>query len=133
MLGLEAKFNFIRGGEWFGFYLDAGGRSNVEVFLKPAAESSREDQISHLCLEVAGIEDAVAHIRGLGVEVTDKKRGVDETWQAWVTDPNGIPWELYAGTGSIEVFGDDARPATSDACCAGEPGASLISLGSKPS
>ena len=38
----------------------------------------------------------------------------------WVTDPNGIPWELYAGKGSIEVFGDDARPAASDACCAGE-------------
>ena len=41
----------------------------------------------------------------------------------WVTDPNGIPWELYAGKGSIEVFGDDARPAASDACCAGEAGA----------
>ena len=40
----------------------------------------------------------------------------------WVTDRNGISWELYVGKGSIEVFGDDARPATNDACCAGDAG-----------
>lgn len=28
------------------------GRSNIEVFLEPAAEYSREDQINHLCLWV---------------------------------------------------------------------------------
>ena len=49
----------------------------------------------------------------------------------WVTDPNGVPWELYAGKGSIEVFGEDARPAAGDACCAGEPPAPLLSLGPK--
>lgn len=49
----------------------------------------------------------------------------------WVTDPNGVPWELYAGTGSIEVFGDDVRPAAGASCCA-EPAAPLLSLGPKP-
>ena len=49
----------------------------------------------------------------------------------WVTDPNGVPWELYAGTGSIEVFGDDVRPAAGASCCA-EPAAPLLSLGTKP-
>ena len=51
----------------------------------------------------------------------------------WVTDPNGVPWELYAGRGSIEVFGDDARPAAGDACCAAEPAAPRLSLGPKRS
>ena len=49
----------------------------------------------------------------------------------WVTDPNGVPWELYAGKGSIEVFGDDARPATGESCRASEPSAPLLSLGPK--
>jgi glyoxylase I family protein len=108
VLGLEVAFNFTRGGEWFGFYLDVGGRSNVEVFLKPEAEYSREDQIHHFCLEVASIDDAVTHIRGLGVEVTDKKRGVDDTWQAWVTDPNGVRIELFEYTAeSAQLVGGD--------------------------
>jgi hypothetical protein len=49
----------------------------------------------------------------------------------WVTDPNGVPWELYAGKGSIEMFGDDARPATDASCCATEPAGPLLSLGPK--
>ena len=72
--------------------------------------------------------------RGLAhVEQRDAQCCYVRADKLWVTDPNGIPWELYAGTGSIEVFGDDARPASSDTCCAGEPGASLIPLGSKRS
>jgi hypothetical protein len=51
----------------------------------------------------------------------------------WVTDPNGVPWELYAGKGSIEVFGDDARPTTGEPCCATEPTPPLLSLGPKRS
>jgi hypothetical protein len=48
----------------------------------------------------------------------------------WVRDPNGIPWLLYAGTGSIEVFGDDARPPAAEPCCAADAGAPLLlSLG----
>jgi hypothetical protein len=50
-----------------------------------------------------------------------------------VTDPNGVPWELYAGKGSIEVFGDDTRPEAGESCCAAEPAAPLLSLGPKRS
>ena len=49
----------------------------------------------------------------------------------WVTDPNGVPWELYAGKGPIEVFGDDARPAPGESRCAIAPAAPLLSLGPK--
>ena len=111
VLGLDVAFNFTRDGEWIGFYLDAGGRSNIEVFLKPEAESGREDQINHFCLEVASIADAVAHIRAKGVEVTDKKRGVDDTWQAWVTDPNGVRIELFEYTAESAQFVGGDRAA----------------------
>jgi hypothetical protein len=53
--------------------------------------------------------------------------------KVWVTDPNGVPWELYAGKGSIEVFGDDARPGPGEPCCAPEAAAPLLSLGPKRS
>jgi len=53
--------------------------------------------------------------------------------KVWVTDPNGVPWELYAGKGSIEVFGDDTRPEAGESCCAAEPAAPLLSLGPKRS
>ncbi len=81
--------------------------------------------------ELAGMSVGL-RARGLAhVEQRDAQCCYVRADKLWVTDPNGIPWELYVGKGSIEVFGDDARPATSDACCAGEAGASLMSLASK--
>ena len=110
-LGLEVAFNFTRDGAWFGFDLDAGGRSNIEVFLKPEASYSREDQINHLCLEVESIDAAIAHLRGRGVAVTDRKRGVDDTWQAWLTDPNGVRIELFEYTDASAQFTGGDRAA----------------------
>ena len=108
VLGLPVKFNFERGGAWFGFYLDVGGRTNIEVFERPEARQAPENRIDHLCLEVEDIDAAVAHIRARGVEVTAKKLGCDDTWQAWVTDPNGVRIELFAYTPkSAQVVGDD--------------------------
>lgn len=108
VLGLPVAFNFTRDGEWFGFYLDAGGRSNVEVFLKPEASDAPENRINHLCLEVEDIGAAVEHIRAAGVAVTERKLGVDDTWQAWVTDPNGTRIELFQYTDrSAQFVGGD--------------------------
>jgi hypothetical protein len=82
--------------------------------------------------ELAGMREGL-RARGLvHAEQRDAQCCYVRADKLWVTDPNGIPWELYAGKGSIEVFGDDARPAASDACCApAEP--SLVSLGRKRS
>ena len=94
VLGLQVVFNFLRDGEPFGFYLGAGGRSHIEVFRRADAEADR-GRIDHLCLEVDNIDAAIAHIRARGVEVTDKRLGCDDTWQAWITDPNGVRIELF--------------------------------------
>ena len=107
VLGLAVKFEFLRDGRPLGFYLDAGGRTNIEVFERSdvAAPAAR---IDHLCLEVEDIDAAIAHVRGAGVAITDKKFGVDETWQAWVTDPNGVRIELFQYTErSAQFVGGD--------------------------
>lgn len=110
VLGLPIQFRFTREGAFFGFYLDAGGRTSIEVFAKPAARFAETDRINHICLEVASIDDAVAHIRAQGVEVTDKKLGVDETWQAWTADPDGVKIELFEYTPQSHQFtGADAE------------------------
>jgi lactoylglutathione lyase/glyoxylase I family protein len=111
VLGLPVKFGFTRAGAPFGFYLDAGGRTNIEVFLKPEAKYAATNAINHLCLEVGSIDDAVAHIRASGVEVTAKKFGVDETWQAWITDPNGVRIELFEYTDRSAQFAGGDRVA----------------------
>jgi glyoxylase I family protein len=111
VLGMEVVFNFLRGGEVSGFYLGAGGRSHVEVFLKPEAEYGDLNQINHFCLEVQSIDEAVAHIRGQGVEVTDKKFACDDTWQAWVRDPNGVKIELFEYTAKSAQFEGGDRVA----------------------
>ena len=108
VMGMEVAFNFTRDGRWIGFYLDAGGRSNVEVFLKPEAGHDDRDAVNHLCLEVASIDAAIAHVRASGVAVSDKSLGVDDTWQAWLADPNGVPIELFEYTGrSAQSVGGD--------------------------
>jgi lactoylglutathione lyase/glyoxylase I family protein len=104
VLGLPIKFNFKRNGRWHGFYLDAGGRTNIEVFENPEWSYGPENQINHLCLEVEDIDAAVAHVRDRGVEITNKKFGCDDTWQAWVTDPNGVRIELFQYTDKSAQF-----------------------------
>ena len=40
--------------------------------------------------------------------VTDKKLGIDQTWQAWTEDPNGVKVELFEYTpGSAQFVGGD--------------------------
>ena len=101
---MEIVFNFQRKGAWYGFYLGAGGRSHVEVFLKPEAEYSDRNAINHFCLEVESIDDAVAHIKSLGVPVTEKKYACDDTFQAWIADPNGVRIELFEYTPKSAQF-----------------------------
>lgn len=95
VIGLRTVFNFTRDGRIFGFYLDAGNRTFVEVFENSAAEYSGKNQINHMCLEVESMADAVAHIRSNGVEVTEPRTACDNTAQAWVDDPNGVKIELF--------------------------------------
>jgi len=94
-LGLEKAFDFERRGKWFGFYLKTGHETYIEVFEgTPGAPGS----IIHLCLEVEDIDASIARIRANGLQVTDKKQGADQNYQAWMEDPNGVKIELMQYT-----------------------------------
>lgn len=105
VLGMDTAFNFLRDGKIFGFYLNAGGRSHVEVFQKDGTSFDETNQINHLCLEVEDLDAAIAHVRSKGIEPTKpKKKACDDTWQCWLTDPNGVKIELFEYTDQSAQF-----------------------------
>ena len=111
VLGMDTQFNFLRDGKVFGFYLDCGGRSHVEVFHKDGASYSDLNQIIHFCLEVENIDAAIAHIWWKSVDVTSKNLAWDDTYQAWIRDPNGVKIELFEYTGKSAQFAGGDRIA----------------------
>lgn len=107
-LGLSKKFNFIRDGKVFGYYLQINANNFIEVFLDDANSSEKEPSIKHFCLEVDDIDKAIVEIRNCGIDVTDKEIGLDNSWQVWITDPNGVKIELHQYTAkSSQVVGSD--------------------------
>ncbi len=112
VLGMDTAFNFLRDDKIFGFYLNAGGRSHVEVFQKDATSFDESNQINHMCIEVESLDDAIAHVKSKGIEPTrPKKRGCDNTWQCWLADPNGVKIELFEYTPESAQFTGGDRVA----------------------
>lgn len=107
-LGLSKKFNFIRKNKVFGYYLQVNENNFIEVFQADAVTSEKEPQVTHFCLEVDDIDKTIDEIKNCSVSITDKKMGNDNSWQAWITDPNGIKIELHQYTDkSRQVVGGD--------------------------
>ena len=98
VLGIPTAFHFQRGDEVIGYYLDLGGRTFIEVFRKADSSFAETNQINHICLETEQLDDLIAQVRAKGVTITDKKLGVDGTWQAWMADPNGVKLEIFEYT-----------------------------------
>jgi lactoylglutathione lyase/glyoxylase I family protein len=112
VLGLKTSFNFLRDGRRFGFYLDAGGRTFVEVFQKDGTSFEETNQINHLCLEVENLDQAIAHIEAKGVSLfRPKKLACDDTFQCWLKDPNGVKIELFEYTAKSAQFTGGDRVA----------------------
>lgn len=108
VLGIGVKFRFIRDGKPHGYYFDLGGSTNIEVFERSGAAFSDANVINHICLEVDNMDEAIAHVRAKGVSITDKSFGVDETYQSWLADPNGVKIELFQYTPkSAQFLGGD--------------------------
>lgn len=105
VLGVAPKFHFKRGETHIGFYLDFGNRTFVEVFLKGESRFEDSNQINHICFETQDIDAFMAHARSKGVTVTDKKLGVDNTWQCWLADPSGVKIEIFQYTADSFQFG----------------------------
>lgn len=98
-LGLTPAFDFIdEEGRRFGIYLHVGGRTFVELFEGGLAERAQQQSYQHFCLEVDDFEQTVEGLRARGAEVTDVKLGMDHSWQAWLSDPDGNRIELHGYT-----------------------------------
>lgn len=107
-LGFEKVFNFVKGGRAIGFYLRVADRAFVEVFQKDEVRTDGEAPIQHMCLEVSDVDEMRDRLIGRGYEVTEKRRGNDRSWQAWVTDPSGVRIEFHEYTPeSSQVTGQD--------------------------
>ena len=104
VFGIERAFDFKRGEDWIGFYMDLGARTFIEVFRKAESSFAESNQINHICLETEDLDGLIAHVRAQGVEITDKKLGVDGTWQAWTKDPNGVKLEIFQYTSDSMQF-----------------------------
>lgn len=97
ILGMSKTFDFLKHGEVFGFYLDAGNRTYIEVFIDTAAQPN-PSMMRHICFEVEDMDATITTIRSRGGVITDKKMGGDKSWQAWMRDPSGIDIEVMQYT-----------------------------------
>jgi glyoxylase I family protein len=97
-LDLKKKFDFLRGGKKVGFYVVAGNGTYIEVFQVNEATVKDDDAVKHFCLEVDNIDRTSAALKSKGVAVTDKLLGHDQSWQAWLADPDGVKIELHEYT-----------------------------------
>jgi lactoylglutathione lyase len=98
-IGLPIRFPFRNAeGQVFGYYLDCGEMSFIEIFdqtLKckqwggtpvPLQPST---QVNHVCLEVMDIKGFCAELESRDVKIHNSKQGMDYSLQAWTHDPDG--------------------------------------------
>ena len=98
-LGFSHAFDFINPeGKRFGVYLHIVGRNFIELFQGKVDRSVGGYSYRHCCLEVDDIKATASELRSRGVEVTEVKMGSDNSWQAWLTDPDGNRIELHQYT-----------------------------------
>ena len=97
-LGFKKAFDFIRGGEVVGFYLEVSEKSYIEIFRQDEIHEDGSCPIRHLCFEVGDIDEVSRHLRAKRYEVTEKKLGADGSWQIWTTDPSGVWIEFHQYT-----------------------------------
>ena len=98
-LGFKIAFEFRReNGQRYGTYLKAGARNFLEFFQGDLAPRAEKQSYGHICLEVDDVARTVAELRAKGIEVGDAKLGMDQSWQAWLMDPDGNRIELHGYT-----------------------------------
>jgi len=103
-LGLEPVFRFTRKGKPFGVYLKLAEASFIEIFEDDKLETPVNTGLVHFCLETEDLDQLMADLRERGVDYSDKKLGCDNTWQIWLKDPDGNPFEVHQYTGKSMQF-----------------------------
>jgi lactoylglutathione lyase/glyoxylase I family protein len=98
VLGLKKAFSFDLPNGKTGVYMHVAQRSFIELFENKDLRDEAGGSFRHICLEVDGLTAFVERLVDQGVEVTQLKLGADQSWQAWLTDPDGNHVELHEYT-----------------------------------
>lgn len=97
-LGFKHGFDFVKEGRRHGVYLHVSGRTFIELFQGIPDKPVGKPSYKHLCLEVTDMPGTVATLRQRGLEVSEPKVGMDQSWQAWLADPDGNRIEMHEYT-----------------------------------
>ncbi len=119
-LGLKVKFTLNnQKDEPFGYYFDCGNSTFIEFFDQAMAaevwggnveELTLGTRYKHFCLEVVGLDEYCDELKNRGVEVSEITMGMDNSRQAWITDPDGNQIELMEyGHSSSQLTGKTAQ------------------------
>ena len=93
-LGMEKAFEFFRAGKRIGFYVKVSATTFIEIFADSSITNDQRPMIKHFCLEVEDLDAVITSLAERGIEVSAKKLGGDNAWQAWISDPSGVRIEL---------------------------------------
>lgn len=115
-LGMNIKFTLDNPqGQPFGYYFGCGNTTFLEFFDQAMAAQVWGGQVEelmsgtrykHFCLEVTGLEEYCQLLKSRGVVVSDISLGMDNSRQAWITDPDGNQIELMEyGPSSLQLKG----------------------------
>lgn len=104
LLGMKKGFEFVKNGKPYGFYVEVGETTFIEVFIQEAAANLDRPIMRHFCLEVEDLDQVIATVRSRGGVITDKKMGCDRSWQAWMSDPSGVAVEIMQYTATSKQF-----------------------------
>ena len=118
-LGLKVKFTLNnKAGQAFGYYFECGQSTFLEFFDQALAvkewggdtgKLTLGTRYKHFCLEVTGLDDYCQKLRSRGVAVTDITMGMDNSRQAWISDPDGNAIELMEyGPSSLQLTGQES-------------------------
>jgi catechol 2,3-dioxygenase-like lactoylglutathione lyase family enzyme len=115
-LGMKIKFTLDnKAGQPFGYYFECGNTTFLEFFDQALAvevwggkvdELTDGTRYKHFCLEVTGLDEYCKQLKNKGVEVSTITPGMDNSRQAWITDPDGNQIELMEyGPFSLQLTG----------------------------
>ena len=106
-LGLEQGFEFIKDDALFGYYIQFGNNTFIEVFLGDPGEIGN---IKHIAIQTDDMDAVIARVREHGYEIGEKTFGADHAWQVWTTDPNGVQIEFHQYTPqSLQLTGGTCK------------------------
>jgi catechol 2,3-dioxygenase-like lactoylglutathione lyase family enzyme len=119
-LGLKIKFALEnKQGQPFGYYFECGNSTFIEFFDQRMASEVWGGNVAdltigtrykHFCLEVIGLNEYCDELKSKGVNVTNISMGMDNSRQAWITDPDGNQIELMEyGHSSTQLTGQTAQ------------------------